>query len=273
MNAIQYAINFIQRGRIPKEILQEVFINRPLQMGELDAGCGSNISMEHRIREEIIEGRMMPDLNIVGGSTTYIPLDYPVRAEYVDPYTTIYYIPDSHTQNRPIVQINSIHFGILGYQSGGFSSQYNQSAMSGEIRKVLDSARRVPVAQTSYLALINHNTVMVRFLFMPSATAYLSCRLGNDDELLNIRPQAFPMFARLMEQAVKAHCYNELNIQMGEAQLSGGQQLGVFSDVVRNWEGANDVYDELLIPMQKILRNFNDPEGRRRHLRTVTGSQ
>lgn len=272
MNAIQYAINFVQRGRIPKEILREVFINRPMQEAGIDS-CGANISMEHRMREEIIEGRMMPDLEIIGGSTTFIPLDYPVRAEYVDPYTTIYYIPDSHTQNRAIVQLFDIHYGVLGYQNAGYAMQYNESAMSSNIRKVFDAAKGVPVAQTSYLNLINHNTVMVRFIFNPSATAYLSCRLGNDNELLNLRPQSFPQFARLFEQAVKAHCYNELNISMGEAQLSGGQQLGVFSDVVRNWEGANDLYDEQLIPMQKILRNFNDPEGRRRHLRTVTGSQ
>lgn len=272
MNAIQYAINFIQRGRIPKEVLREVFVNRPLQDGGL-SNCGVSISMEHRIREEIIEGRIMPDLDIIGGSTTYIPLDYPVRAEYVDPYTTIYYIPDSHTQNRPIVQLFDIHYGVLGYQNAGFSGQYNTSAMGNEIRKVLDSATKVSVAQTSYIGLINHNTIMVRFIFNPSATAYLSCRLGNDDELLNLRPTSFPLFARLVEQAVKAHCFNELNIPMGEAQLSGGQQLGVFSDVVREYANANELYDEMLNPMQKVLRNFNDPEGRRRHLRTVTGSQ
>lgn len=272
MNAIQYAINYIQRGRIPKEILREVFVNRAVSDGTM-SNCGANVSMEHRIKEEIIIGRIMPDLDIIGGATTFIPLDYPVRAEYVDPYTTIYYIPDSHTQNRPIVQLFDIHYGVLGYQNAGYAMQYNESAMSSEIRKVLDSAKRVPVAQTSYLGLINHNTVMVRFIFNPSATAYLSCRLGNDDELLNLRPTSFPMFAKLVEHAVKAHCFNELNIQMGEAQLSGGQQLGVFSDMVRNYENANELYDELLNPMQKILRNFNDPEGRRRHLRTVTGSQ
>lgn len=272
MNAIQYAINFIQRGRIPKEILREVFVNRVFQ-DESMASCGANISMEHRIREEIIVGRIMPDLDIIGGSTTFIPLDYPVRAEYVDPYTTIYYIPDSHTQNRPIVQLFDVHYGVLGYQNAGYAMQYNESAMSGAMRGVVDAAKKVPVAQTSYLGLINHNTVMVRFINIPSATAYLSCRLGNDDELLNLRPQSHPIFARLVEQAVKAHCLNELNIQMGEAQLSGGQQLGVFSDIVRGWENANELYDELLIPMQKILRNFNDPEGRRRHLRTVTGAQ
>lgn len=272
MNAIQYAINFIQRGRIPKEILREVFVNRATSDGIMST-CGANVSMEHRIKEEVIMGRVMPDLDIIGGSTTFIPLDYPVRAEYVDPYTTIYYIPDSHTQNRPIVQLFDIHYGVLGYQNAGYAMQYNESAMSSEIRKVLDSAKRIPVAQTSYLGLINHNTVMVRFIFNPSATAYLSCRLGNDDELLNLRPASFPMFARLVEQAVRAHCFNELNIPMGEAQLSGGQQLGVFSDMVRDYSNANELYDELLIPMQKILRNFNDPEGRRRHLRTVTGSQ
>lgn len=266
MNAIAHALSELPFV-IPIEILNSIFIGESIYN---DANsCGEVVSLEHRIRELVLEPRVFRDMNIIGGTTTFLPLDFPVKTEYVDPYTVIYYIPDEHTQNRPIVQTFSIHFGVLGYQNTGHALHYGESVAGAETRKVLDSVRRSAPAQTSYINLINHNTVMVRFVYLPSHAAFLSCRLGNDDELTNIRPQAFPVFTDLVEQAVKAYCYTRSVIKIGEAHLQGGQELGIFRDIIHEYADANELYKEHLKKWRKISRNFNDPEGNRRHIRTI----
>lgn len=265
MHPISKAIDEIIWG-IPEEILNVVFLTDAM------VNCGELVSMETRIKEMVITPRVLVDMDLYGGTEDFIPLDMPVQLRWVDPYTAIYQIPDELTQNRPIIQAYSIHFGIVGYQAGGQALNYTESAMGAEARKVLDAAKRTPPAQTSYLNLIAHNVIMTRFVYLPYSAAYLRCRLGNDESLSFIRSVSIPAFANLCELAVKAYIYNKMRIKIDQAYLSGGQQLGSFGGAIQEYADCNQMYKEALLKWRKTTI-FNDPESRRRHLRTVTGAQ
>lgn len=261
MNPIRKALDEILFS-IPREILEQAFITPAMRQ------CGEVISLETRIREAVLDPRVLVDLDIRGGTEAFIPLDHPVTVRQSDPYTYVYHVPDEVVQNRPIVQPYSVHFGILGYQNAGMALNYSENVAGAEMRKVLDAAMRTPPAQTSYLNLIAHNTVMVRYIYLPYATAFMRVRLGNDNALSQIRPQSFHEFAQLCILAVKAYIYNTMVIRIDQGQLSGGQMLGAFREKIMEYADADQMYQDALRRWAKISV-FNDPEARRRHLRTI----
>lgn len=263
MSPIQKAQDEI-RFRIPKEILEETFIKRD---GNLPVDL---VSLETRIRETILEQRVFTDIDIHGGTDAFLPLGNGVPPNHNDPFTVVYTIPDELTQGRPIVQVYSIHFGILGYQNAGIIAQHGTSAMNSQLQRVLDSARQTPPARTSYLNIIAHNTIMARYVYAPSINAFIHLRLGSDDTLSHIRHQMYPAFAKLCVLATKAYIYNTLRVPMDQGFLSGGQQLGSFLDIVSSYADSDEMYlDELKSFKKQSV--FNDPEAHRRHVRIAAG--
>lgn len=264
MNPIEKALDEI-RFTIPREILQEAFIPRELNLPQ------GLISLETRIREAVLEPRVLVDMDIQGGTDAYLPLDRGERANPYDPFTIIYRIPDELTQGRPIVEVYSIHFGILGYQQAGMLTTGNTSAIGSAMRRVVDAAAQVPPAMTSYLNMIAHNTIMVRYPGAPSIQAFTRVRLGNDDALSHVRPQAYHTFAELCVLAVKAYVFNQLRIKIDQGFLSGGQMLGSFLDTVMNYSDSEQMYREAVTGWKRASV-YNDPEARRRHLRSLVGA-
>lgn len=267
MNPITKALDEI-RFEIPEEILKEVFITQEMQSPH----CGAIVNMETIIREKVLEARVFVDMEIQGGTETFIDLRG-VRTEEVDPLTRIYYVDEELTQNRSIAQVYSLHFGIMGFTNAAAGLSYNQSALGSELRKVFDAAARTPPASTSYVNLIAHNVVMVRYLYMPYPSAFMRCRLGNDEAMSNVRPNMIPAFADLCVLAVKAHIFRKMSIPMGQAYLSGGMALDVFRDTILEWREANQMYKEALKVWKTISGVYGDPEAKRRYLQTLVGGR
>lgn len=255
MNPFQKALDEIQYS-IPVPILNVAF--RPNDAPSQVA------SLEYLIREAVIEPRVVTDLNLQGGTTAFIDLDA-AQMEYVDPWTYVYYLKDEDTQNRTITQIYSLHYGILGYQNTGVALHFGASSMSSALNRVVDSALKSAPPSTSYLGLIGHNTIMVRYTYRHTRSAFIRCRLSYDDSLSEINPTTYQDFAQLCVTAVKAYIYNKMMIEMGQGQLSGGQTLGEFRSVVEGYADSNEFYLNGLKRFKKIAL-LNNTDARYRML-------
>ena len=103
MNPLSYALNHL-RQVIPAEILRQVFMSRVNYSFDLA------VSLDTRIREEVLLPVVMLDCNLVGGLETWIRLAGMPR-EQVDPFTHIYRIPKTATQGRSIISALSVSYG------------------------------------------------------------------------------------------------------------------------------------------------------------------
>lgn len=263
MNPIQYALNTMMKGNIPKQILNYAF-----QRTRSRNGVRMH-SMEQEIRSVIIDERVLPDIGLRSGTELRIPLNA-CRCEQVDRLTYVYYVEPHQTQNRTINQVTSVSLGngswsdyAVGYNNsvGGYAGG---STMGRETGALVDASMGPTVISTGDLNLVGHNAVMVRFTSAFGRNLILTCRVADDDQLTSIRPTVFPEFAQLVIAATKSYLYNNLIIEIDEGLLQGGQQLGAFRDELSNYSTAEETYQQLLSEWRQISM-YNDPTQRRRH--------
>lgn len=260
LNPIEKALEEI-RDEIPFELLQAAYLLAGDEYG------GTVYSLDHRIRTTTIERRVLTDMDLVGGSEVYLPLAGAGMTQ-VDAFTYIYNIPMSVTQNRPITQVYSVHFGPLGYASPAALGMGSQSVLGAATSKVLDAAIKSPPAETSYINILNANTIQVRFTYRPTSMGFLRCKLGMDEGMTNLRPALYLDFAEMCMLAVQAHIYTKLAVKVDKDALAGGQSLGVFREILWKFEGASEAYKAARKRWRKMAV-YNDPEQYRRLLRSM----
>lgn len=268
MNPVTKALSDI-KFRIPKPILEEAFIER---RGFGQFHRKTPLSLDYRIREEVIDARVLPDCNLVGGKEVTIPL-HSVTPQMMEHYKTIWQIPLTLTDNRKISRVYSLIYGEGGvpthtnlYNTGG--SVYEDAA-SG----LLASHMPIPNISNAEIQLIGENTVMAHMHVPPSPNLYLRAVVESDSELSHLNPGSIPIFSKLVEYAVKSFIYNKLIIEIDEAYLRGGQQLGRFLSIVEEYSDAEELYQEYFAEKWRKVSIFSDTAARKRHLKMVTGGR
>lgn len=227
---INYGVERVLR-EIPEEILHRAF--------------GSNewhnhlnrLSLEERIRREVLVRTVLPDCNIVGGEMMEIALGN-FTWEWLDNGARVE-IPMSATRNRKISSVLSIETSYRNTEAYG--------AFPGE---------PTPTGHCE-VYLVGPNVI-----YMPihpgNMNCFLRCVIENDGQMANISPRAMYVFGDLAVLAAKAYVFNKLAVNSTIVSMSGGQVDGRMRGIIDGYADATTMYSELLTVRWKKIALLND---------------
>lgn len=260
MGILQKAIEEL-KYRIPFNILTATFNDHDEQ-----AWRRAPVSLDELILSKVIRPRVILDTNLVGGETVMVPLNGIVPS-YVDNYTRVIEIPGDRINHRNIMTVLSAHYLPFGFN---FNNMNAPMAMAGHgsvndvtstAMRVSNSLANVPILSSALIQLVGTNTILVRDKLYITNVYSVRCVIANDENLENINPRNWRIFSRLCELAVKSYIYNTLILRIGNAYLLGGQELGIFRDLVEEYKDSEELYQvELRERWSKVNVFFNNTE-------------
>lgn len=259
---------------IPDEVLRYTFSPTrydPSKQG-LVRDYSTGISTNTVIRRQVIDARVMVDINLCSGVEIFVPLDQ-AKKEFVDNWTYTYYIPKALTQGRSITVPYGLCFGQgnnLGV-TGTFNEERSQvlEAVSG----MMQSNEAWTQVQTAYCTLVADNVVEVTNMNRVPGISYLRCLVSHEPNLANIPLHYVDKLTELVILAVKAYIYTKAIIPLDEGAIRGGASLGRIREVVDSYSDANQMYKEYLRDNWRKAGVMSNKEQHRRLLRYTVGSR
>lgn len=234
MNPISYALKQL-RYSIPIEILEKVFVS------SIWHRANQPISLDARIREDVIEDRVLPDCNLKYGQQMTISLiDLP--KEQVDLFMWVYRIPKFKTQGRTIVRALNVSFGDGTYVGTTSVAPMQGNALLEAATGVFNAASPIPIVSTANVQIIGENVILIQDNMALPVNVYLRCWVENDANMNHIQPTSYSKFAEMVELAVKAHIWVKCQIPMDRAFIFSGAELGRFGSIIDSYAEANEMY-------------------------------
>jgi len=238
-------------NNIPKEILEAAFRPKDYQ-----------VTLDQRIKDVIINGRVLPDCNINAGKIKRIPLSS-CMIEYVTPDPgfssilsptpgSLYRVPPNARENRDITGVIDISYL---YDYGGFNdSPFGLGSNGNTVRSMAAAVLNSHTGRNSCLTptptLLANNMILINPTNSFISDWALVCRLGYDEEFTNLNNGAVVPLSKLILIATKVYIWVTLTIQIDQAMLSGGQELGKFKDVVDRYQEELEKYDDALLKLR-----------------------
>lgn len=252
MNAIGYAMSMVNRA-IPKEIRNLIFLSGISHMTNIP------VSADSRIRELIINERVLEDINVIGGTHITVSLDG-LSQEPVENNAFVIRIPKSRTQGRSIITAHSVAFGASAV-SGFVSNPLRQvSDVANANQQMLNGMSSIPYISEAQVTLLTENTVLIQGVNMMSGMMYLRCEIENDSNLNNIKRRSYLAFGELCVLAVKSYIYVNAVIPMDIGYIEGGATLGKIADIIDSYSDAEDEYLQFLKTRWSKVSKLNDSE-------------
>lgn len=273
---ILYALNTIKQ-KIPKRILELAFLPKQYNQLRRDPFMPGNIDDE--IVKRVIYGRVKLDSDMVGANEILISLDG-IVPEIIANDKYIYHIPKERTGGRSIVSalaivlfnntnINPYSAGLMGTQ-GTSTSMCNRGKLN-PVQAMGSSVQPHLVTQTTNVSVLGDNAVLVEDILAPGPYRHLRCLVGYDTQLTSMQQAAWKAFAHLCVLATKAYIYNNLIIDLDQAQLVGGQELGIVKEKIESYSEADDLYEEYFSDTWRKVQYFGDNTRNVRHIKSLIG--
>lgn len=265
MNTIQRTLNDIKQ-KIPRAILDKVFIKNTI------GGFHTPTSLDYKIRQEVIDARVIPDCNLMGGTEINVPL-ISLSPQILDPFNIVYRIPKSLTQNRSISRLLSMTYGEAGFMGMANLGTMGGSPLMDAAEGVMRAAMPIPIISTAYLSLVAENTVLVRDNVHLPGSLYLRCVVDADENFNHLPPASIKAFSKLAVLATKAYIFNNIIIDMDVAQLHGGVGVGRFREVVDGYADADELYETEFEEKWRAISMLSDPVQKQRSLKMIVGGR
>lgn len=267
MSAIQTAIRHVKTV-IPMEVLEIAFgyINNNRYK--------TTVSIDSRIKTTVIDEKVLPDCNIVGGVEVTIAMNG-LTYEQLDTALYAYRIPKALTQGRSITSVLSVAFANLNaYQATANVAPSQQTDLvQGAAVGYLQTLSPIAYMSEARATLIGDNVVTVETQMVPGGNLYLRCIIENDYNMTNINRKSWLKFSELVEYAVKSWIYTNTIVSIDRAYVDGGADIGSIKDIIEGYSDAEQNYKDFLAKNWSIVSILNDPESQERFIRLTSGGR
>lgn len=276
MSPIQYALSEIAYAINPK-ILQMAFT--PPERFRFQQTIVNNNTIEDRIRDKVIDGRVRNLINLRGSQEIVISLSGLPLIQEENSVGWHCHIPLHLTNGRRIVGVRSLYMGLgtnamgvvntatmMGYGNGMGCGKDLNLQMAEELMK-----NNSPLAlnHTNAVYLVDENTIYCEDVIIQGGMM-LRCTVESDEEFSFLTGPYKRPFAKLCVLATKAYIYNELDIKVDQGQMISGTEVGRIREWIDKYSDAEELLQEFIDTEWTKIQIMADKPKRHNYLKLLT---